>query len=298
MVHNGIEYGDMQLICESYQLMKDLLGYDADHHGGVFHEWNQGELNSYLIEITRDIMGVKDENGKPLVDSILDAAGQKGTGKWTVMAALDQGVPLTLIGEAVFARSLSAMKEERVNASKVLAGPSITAPHDRKVFCEAIRKALTHPRSYPMPRVLPLCVLQQKLWLASELWWYRPHVEGGCIIRSIFLGKIKEAFDKNPDLENLMLDSFFKEALEKAQDSWREVVAQAVLNGIPVPAMSSALSYYDGYRTARLPANLLQARRDFFFSVYTFECVGQTERGSFSIMELDRTWRKHVSNHI
>ena len=225
-------------------------------------------------------MGVKDENGKPLVDSILDAAGQKGTGKWTVMAALDQGVPLTLIGEAVFARSLSAMKEERVNASKVLAGPSITAPHDRKVFCEAIRKALYASKivSYAQGFALMRAAAKNYGWHLNyggiALMW-----RGGCIIRSIFLGKIKEAFDENPDLENLMLDSFFKEALEKAQDSWREVVAQAVLNGIPVPAMSSALSYYDGYRTARLPANLLQAQRD-FFGAHTFERVDRP-RGEF-----------------
>lgn len=280
MVHNGIEYGDMQLICESYHLMKDLLGYDAYTISGVFHEWNQGELNSYLIEITRDIMGVKDENGKPLVDSILDAAGQKGTGKWTVVEALDQGVPLTLIGEAVFARSLSAMKEERVNASRVLDGPSITAPHDPKVFCEAIRKALYASKivSYAQGFALMRAAAKNYGWHLNyggiALMW-----RGGCIIRSIFLGKIKEAFDENPDLENLMLDSFFKEALEKAQDSWREVVAQAVLNGIPVPAMSSALSYYDGYRTARLPANLLQAQRD-FFGAHTFERVDRP-RGEF-----------------
>lgn len=280
MVHNGIEYGDMQLICEAYQLMRDLLGYDAGTIRDVFHEWNQGELNSYLIEITRDIMGAKDEDGKPLVDKILDAAGQKGTGKWTVMAALDEGVPLTLIGEAVFARSLSAMKEERVKASSVFAGPAITAPEGKEAFCEAIRNALYASKivSYAQGYALMRAAAQTYGWHLNyggiALMW-----RGGCIIRSIFLGKIKEAFDNNPDLENLMLDSFFKGALENAQKGWREVVAQAVLNGIPVPAMSSALSYYDGYRTARLPANLLQAQRD-YFGAHTFERVDRP-RGEF-----------------
>mgnify|MGYP000863204289 FL=1 len=280
MVHNGIEYGDMQLICESYQLMKDLLGYDADAIHAVFDEWNRGELNSYLIEITRDIMGVKDEDGQPLVDKILDAAGQKGTGKWTVTAALDQGVPLTLIGEAVFARSLSAMKEERVKASRVFTGPAIKAPGDKKAFCEAIRQALYASKivSYAQGYALMRAAAENYGWHLNyggiALMW-----RGGCIIRSIFLGKIKEAFDKNPDLENLMLDGFFKDVLEKAQESWRNVVARAVLNGIPVPAMSSALAYYDGYRTARLPANLLQAQRD-YFGAHTFERMDRP-RGEF-----------------
>jgi 6-phosphogluconate dehydrogenase len=280
MVHNGIEYGDMQLICEAYHLMKDLLGYDADTISEVFDKWNQGELNSYLIEITRDIMKVKDDDGKPLVDIILDAAGQKGTGKWTVTAALDHGVPLTLIGDAVFARSLSAMKEQRVKASKVFTGPPINAPGDRKAFCEAIRKALYASKivSYAQGFALMRAAAENYGWRLNyggiALMW-----RGGCIIRSVFLGEIKEAFDNNPDLENLMLESFFMEALEKAQVSWREVVAQAVSNGIPVPAMSSALAYYDGYRTARLPANLLQAQRD-YFGAHTFERVDRP-RGEF-----------------
>ena len=280
MVHNGIEYGDMQLICESYHLMKDLLGYDADAIGEVFDRWNQGELNSYLIEITRDIMKARDEDGRPMVDKILDAAGQKGTGKWTVTAALDHGVPLTLIGEAVFARNLSALKDERVKASGVFTAPAVAVPGDRNAFCEAIRKALYASKivSYAQGFALMRAAAQYYGWNLNyggiALLW-----RGGCIIRSVFLGRIKDAFDKNPELENLMLDGFFKEALENAWESWREVVAKAVLNGIPAPAMSSALAYFDGYRTARLPANLLQAQRD-CFGAHTFERLDRP-RGEF-----------------
>lgn len=280
MVHNGIEYGDMQLICESYHLMKELLGYDADTMGEVFEEWNKGELKSYLIEITSHIMRVRDDDGTPLVDKILDAAGQKGTGKWTVMAALDHGVPLTLIGEAVFARSLSAMKEERVKASGVFSKPRVISPENHKAFREDIRKALYASKivSYAQGFALMRAAAKSYGWHLNyggiALMW-----RGGCIIRSAFLEKIREAFDNNPSLENLMLDGFFRQALERSQESWRKVVAQAVQNGIPVPAMASALSYYDGYRTARLPANLLQAQRD-YFGAHTFERIDRP-RGEF-----------------
>ncbi len=280
MVHNGIEYGDMQLICEAYQLMRDLLGMSADEMHEVFKEWNQGELDSYLIEITRDILAVKDEDGKPLVDKILDTAGQKGTGKWTGIAALDEGVPLTLIGEAVFARCLSAIKEERVAASKVLSGPKPKFEGDKKAFINDIKNALYASKlvSYAQGYTLMRTAAQTYGWNLNyggiALMW-----RGGCIIRSVFLGKIKEAFDKNPGLTNLLLDPFFKEKVEAAQEGWRKVCATALTNGIPAPAFTTALCYYDGFRCERLPANLLQAQRD-YFGAHTYERVDKP-RGEF-----------------
>jgi len=280
MVHNGIEYGDMQLICEAYHLMKDLLGMSADEMHEVFKEWNEGELDSYLIEITRDILAYKDEDGQPLVDKILDTAGQKGTGKWTAIAALDEGIPLTLIGEAVFSRCLSAIKEERVAASKVLSGPVPKYTGDKKELIEDIRNALYASKivSYAQGYTLMRAAAKTYGWNLNyggiALMW-----RGGCIIRSKFLGKIKEAFDKNPNLTNLLLDPFFKERVEKAQESWRRVTSIALTNGIPVPAFTSALCYYDGYRSERLPANLLQAQRD-YFGAHTYERIDRP-RGEF-----------------
>jgi 6-phosphogluconate dehydrogenase len=271
MVHNGIEYGDMQLICEAYQLMRDLLGMSADEMHEVFTEWNKSELDSYLVEITRDILAVKDEDGKPLVDKILDTAGQKGTGKWTGIAALDEGVPLTLIGEAVFSRCLSAMKEERVAASKVFAAPKVKFEGDKKAFINDIKNALYASKmiSYAQGYTLMRAAAKTYGWNLNyggiALMW-----RGGCIIRSVFLGKIKEAYDKNPELSNLLLDPFFKDKVEAAEDSWRRVCATALLNGIPVPAFTTALCYFDGYRTEKLPANLLQAQRD-YFGAHTYE---------------------------
>lgn len=280
MVHNGIEYGDMQLICEAYQIMKDLLGMSADEMHEVFAEWNQGELDSYLVEITRDILKTKDEDGAPLVDKILDTAGQKGTGKWTGVAALEMGVPLTLIGEAVFARCLSAQKDERVEAAKVISGPTPKFDGDKKAFIEDLRNALFAAKivSYAQGYVLMREAANEYGWKLNNggiaLMW-----RGGCIIRSAFLGNIKEAFDNNPDLSNLLLDTYFQQRVELAQQGWRNVVATATLNGIPAPTLSSALSYFDGYRTARLPANLLQAQRD-FFGAHTYERIDKP-RGEF-----------------
>lgn len=280
MVHNGIEYGDMQLICEAYQIMRDLLGMSADEMHMVFKEWNEGELDSYLIEITRDILSFKDTDGKPLVDKILDTAGQKGTGKWTGVAALDLGIPLTLIGEAVFSRCLSAVKEERVAASKVLTGPAAKFSGDKKAFISDLKNALYASKiiSYAQGYQLMRAAAQEYGWKLNNggiaLMW-----RGGCIIRSRFLGKIKEAFDKNPDLSNLLLDPFFKEKVTAAQDGWRRVMAAALTNGIPVPAMCTALNYFDGYRTERLPANLLQAQRD-YFGAHTYERTDKP-RGEF-----------------
>ena len=265
MVHNGIEYGDMQLICEAYLIMKSLLGMSGDEMHNVFTEWNKGVLDSYLIEITRDILGVKDADGSPLVEKILDTAGQKGTGKWTGQASLDFGVPLTLIGEAVYARCLSAMKDERVEASKEISGPKVEFKGDKKAFINDIEQALFASKlvSYAQGYILMRTAAKEKGWNLNyggiALMW-----RGGCIIRSTFLGKIKEAFDKNPELNNLLLDPFFKEKVEAAQAAWRRVISTAVLNGIWVPAMSTALNYFDGFRTDRLPANLLQAQRDYF----------------------------------
>lgn len=271
MVHNGIEYGDMQLICEAYHVMKGLLGMTAGEMHEVFKEWNNGELDSYLIEITRDILAYKDEDGNPLVDKILDTAGQKGTGKWTGVTALDLGVPLTLIGESVFSRCLSSQKDERVAASKVLSGPKSIFYGDRKQFIEDLRKALLASKivSYAQGYVLMRAAAEEYGWHLNyggiALMW-----RGGCIIRSVFLGRIKEAFDKCQDLKNLLLDDYFKAKIMDADAGWRRVVAAATVNGIPVPAFSSALSYYDGYRCERLPANLLQAQRD-YFGAHTYE---------------------------
>ncbi len=271
MVHNGIEYGDMQLICEAYQLMQQGAGLSNEEMHEVFAEWNKGELDSYLIEITRDILGFKDEEGKHVVDYILDKAGQKGTGKWTVLASLDAGMPLTLISEAVYSRCISALKDARVQASKILKGPKKKYRGDKKAFVEDIRKALLASKivSYAQGFMLMRQASEEYKWNLNfggvALVW-----RGGCIIRSAFLGKIKDAFDKNPQLNNLLLDDYFKAVVADCQASWRKVVMKAVDMGIPVPAFSTALSFFDGYRSARLPANLLQAQRD-YFGAHTYE---------------------------
>jgi 6-phosphogluconate dehydrogenase len=280
MVHNGIEYGDMQLICEAYQIMKDLVGMSAPEMHEVFRKWNQGDLNSYLIEITGDILAFKDEDGAPLVDKILDTAGQKGTGKWTSVVSLDLGIPLTLISEAVFARCLSATKEERVAAAQALHGPAPKFTGDKKQLLNDLEKALYAAKivSYTQGYVLLKAAAAEFKWNLNyggiALLW-----RGGCIIRSIFLGRIKEAFDRNPQLANLLLDPFFKDTMEKSQEAWRRVISAAVLNGIWVPAMTTALNYFDGYRNARLPANLLQAQRD-YFGAHTYERIDKP-RGQF-----------------
>lgn len=280
MVHNGIEYGDMQLITEAYQIMRDLLKMNADEMHLVFKEWNKGDLDSYLIEITRDILAYKDSDGKPLVDKILDTAGQKGTGKWTGVAALDLGIPLTLIGEAVFSRCLSAIKDERVKASKVLHGPKTKFSGDRLEFLSDLKDAVYASKivSYAQGYSLMKAAAEEYKWDLNyggiALIW-----RGGCIIRSVFLGKIKEAFDNNPAISNLLLDPFFKDKIDKSQYGWRNVVAAAVTHGIPVPAISSALGYYDGYRCEKLPANLLQAQRD-YFGAHTYERTDKP-RGEF-----------------
>ena len=280
MVHNGIEYGDMQLITEAYQIMRDLLHMTADEMHIVFRDWNKGDLDSYLIEITRDILAYKDTDGKPLVDKILDTAGQKGTGKWTGVAALDLGIPLTLIGEAVFARCLSAIKEERVKASKILTGPTVRFNGDKTKFLLDLKDAVYASKivSYAQGYSLMRAAAKEYKWNLNyggiALMW-----RGGCIIRSAFLGKIKTAFDNNPSISNLLLDPFFKEKVDKAQDGWRNVVATAITNGIPVPSISSALVYFDGYRCEKLPANLLQAQRD-YFGAHTYERTDKP-RGEF-----------------
>jgi 6-phosphogluconate dehydrogenase len=280
MVHNGIEYGDMQMICETYQMMKQGLELTNEEMHEVFKEWNEGELDSYLIEITRDILGYKDEDGEAVVDLILDTAGQKGTGKWTAVAALDAGQPLTLVTEAVFARCLSAIKEERGAASKVLTGPKKAFDGDKKKMINDLRQALYASKivSYAQGYQLMRAAAKEYGWNLNNggiaLMW-----RGGCIIRSVFLGKIKEAFDKNPDLSNLLLDPFFTDAVEQAQHAWRRVVIAAVDMGVPMPAISSALAYYDGYRAERLPANLLQAQRD-YFGAHTYERLDKP-RGEF-----------------
>ncbi len=281
MVHNGIEYGDMQMIAESYSLMKNLLNMSAGEMQPVFEEWNKGELDSYLIEITKDILGkIDDETGKPMVDVILDTAGQKGTGKWTSQAALDLGCPAPTVAEAVFARAMSAIKEERVAASKVLNGPQEKVEVDKTEFLEMIRQALYASKicSYAQGFQLMKMAGKDYNWDLKfgeiALLW-----RGGCIIRAQFLDKIKEAFDKNPDLSNLLLDDYFKNVVEKSQAAWRKVVATAAEAGIPIPAFSSALAYYDGYRSAVLPANLLQAQRD-YFGAHTYERVDKP-RGEF-----------------
>jgi 6-phosphogluconate dehydrogenase len=280
MVHNGIEYGDMQLICEAYNLLAARLGLGADELHAVFAEWNRGELDSYLIEITAAIFAKKDVDGTPLIDRILDTAGQKGTGKWTCTSALDLGIPVTLIGEAVFARCLSALKEERVTVSKVLAGPARLPAQDRPELVEDVRRALYSSKviSYAQGYMLLRGAAKEYGWKLNlggiALMW-----RGGCIIRSRFLGKIKEAFDRNPDLPNLVLDDFFSRLLNDYQDSWRRALIEGISYGVPTPAFSTALSFYDGYRSARLPANLLQAQRD-FFGAHTYERLDQP-RGQF-----------------
>ena len=280
MVHNGIEYGDMQLICEAYFLMKELLGLDHTAMHRIFAEWNEGELDSYLIEITRDILAFEDEDGGPLVEKILDTAGQKGTGKWTGINSLDLGIPVTLIAEAVFSRCLSALKDERVEASRILRGPGAAFRGDGKAFVEDIRKALlaskivSYAQGFMLMREASTGFAWNLNFGAIALMW-----RGGCIIRSKFLGKIKEAFDANPGLNNLLLDRYFREVIHSCQDSWRRVVAESVKAGIAVPALSSALAFYDGYRNERLPANLLQAQRD-YFGAHTYERIDRP-RGEF-----------------
>ena len=281
MVHNGIEYGDMQLICEAYQLMKDGLGMSADEMHQVFAEWNKGDLDSFLIEITTNILAFKDTDGLPLVDKILDTAGQKGTGKWTVISSQELGIPITLMAEAVYSRCVSALKDERVIAAKYLKGPKPTISGDRAKFVEGIRQALYASKiiSYTQGYMLMRAAAKEYKWNLNyggiALMW-----RGGCIIRSRFLGKIKEAFDKKADLSNLLLDSFFKKAIKDCQRSWRNVIAVAARKGIPTPAFSTALNFYDAYRNARLPANLLQAQRD-YFGAHTYERIDQP-RGQFS----------------
>jgi 6-phosphogluconate dehydrogenase len=305
MVHNGIEYGDMQLICEAYQIMKDLYGMSAGEMHLVFKDWNEGELDSYLIEITRDILAYTDTDGKPLVDKILDAAGQKGTGKWTGVTALDLGVPLTLIGESVFARCLSAMKEERVGSAATYKttddgrqttddgrqttddgrrmtdgeGLSSVIGHRSSVL-EHLRQALYASKiiSYAQGYMLMQAAAKEYGWELNyggiaQMW------RGGCIIRSVFLGKIKEAFDRNPGLENLLLDPYFKNEMVKAQGSWRKIVSEAIINGVAVPSMAAGLTFFDGYTCANSPANLLQAQRD-YFGAHTYERIDRP-RGEF-----------------
>ena len=273
MVHNGIEYGDMQLICEAYQVMKDVLGISNDEMHKTFKEWNEGELNSYLIEITADILKFKEKDGSYLVDNILDTAGQKGTGKWTASVALDLGSPLTLIGEAVFSRYLSSIKDERVEASKQLSGPSINFTGDKAKALDDIHDALYASKmvSYAQGYTLLADAAKEFNWNlnygAIALMW-----RGGCIIRSAFLSKIKDAYDNNSSLKNLLLDPFFKDKINQSQDGWRRIVSIAIANGVPVPAMTSSLSYFDGYRNDRLPANLLQAQRD-YFGAHTYERI-------------------------
>jgi 6-phosphogluconate dehydrogenase len=286
MVHNGIEYGDMQLICEAYNIMKSGLGLGAGEMHEVFKEWNTGELDSYLVEITRDILARKDEDGQALVDKILDTAGQKGTGKWTVINSQELGIPITLMAEAVYARCVSALKDERVQASARLVGPAplladIAAdPAKKKAFIADIRHALYASKivSYAQGYMLMRTAAREYGWNLNyggiALMW-----RGGCIIRSRFLGKIKEAFERNPELTNLLLDDYFLGEIDKAQAGWRKVVATAALQGIPAPAFSTALAFFDQYRSAVLPANLLQAQRD-YFGAHTYERIDQP-RGQF-----------------
>jgi 6-phosphogluconate dehydrogenase len=280
MTHNGVEYGDMQLICEAYQLMKYGVGLSADEMHKTFSQWNTTELDSYLIEITRDILGYKDTDGQPLVDKILDTAGQKGTGKWMSVSSLDLGIPVTLIAEAVYARCLSAIKDERVIASKKLAGPSQKFSGDKAAFVEDIRKALLASKivSYAQGYMLMHEAAKEYGWSLNygniALLW-----RSGCIIRSVFLDKIKAAYEKNPNLTNLLIDDYFANLVGSCQTAWRRVIAQAVTLGIPVPAFSTALAFYDGYRSERLPANLLQAQRD-YFGAHTYERLDKP-RGEF-----------------
>ena len=285
MVHNGIEYGDMQLICEAYNILRNGLGLDEQELHDVFAEWNKGELDSYLIEISRDIFAKKDADGSPLVNKILDTAGQKGTGKWTVINSLDMGVPITLMAEAVYARCVSALKEERVKAARKLKGPNQAIPAARNAkrraaLIEEVRQALyaskiiSYAQGYMLMRAAAAEYGWKLNWGGIALMW-----RGGCIIRSRFLGKIKDAFDKKPKLKNLLLDDYFKGEIKKSQKGWRNIVAIAAKRGIPVPAFSTALSFFDSYRSAVLPANLLQAQRD-FFGAHTYERVDKP-RGQF-----------------
>lgn len=273
MVHNGIEYGDMQLICEAYHLMKDVAGMSHEEMSEALQEWNKGVLDSFLIEITSNILKYKDADGQPLLTKIRDAAGQKGTGKWTAIAALHHGIPVTLIGESVFARCLSALKDERVQASKVLKGPSAKFDGDKKEFVEHVRKALYASKivSYAQGFMLLRSAAKEHKWNLNygsiALMW-----RGGCIIRSVFLGNIKAAFEKNPELSSLLLDDFFVSAIQECQGSWRDVVATAARLGIPTPAFSTALAFYDGFRSEMLPANLIQAQRD-YFGAHTYELL-------------------------
>merc|ERR1711998_42901 len=280
MVHNGIEYGDMQLICEAYNLMKSVIGMTNDEMSATFAEWNKGELDSYLIEITTNIMAYKDIDGEPLVEKIMDKAGQKGTGKWTVHSSLETGVPVTLIGESVFARCLSAMKEERVHASGILQGPSPAADftaEEKEQVVDDIRQALYASKivSYAQGFMLMREEAKEQGWNLNyggvALMW-----RGGCIIRSRFLGNIKEAFDKDPNLQSLLLDEFFKNAVHASQAAWRRVCGLAVVQGVPCPAFTTALAFFDGYRSARLPANLLQAQRD-YFGAHTYQRLDNDE---------------------
>ena len=280
MVHNGIEYGDMQIITEAYHLMKNLLGMSNSEMHEVFKKWNEEELDSYLIEITRDILGYKDENGEETLEMILDTAGQKGTGKWTGISALDLGIPLTLIGESVFARCLSAQKDLRVEAAKMISGPAAKFDGHKEQFLDDLKMALYGAKiiSYAQGYNLMMEAAKEYGWDLNyggiALMW-----RGGCIIRSIFLSDIKEAFEKNPELPHLLMAPFFKEKVEQAQEGWRRVTATAITNGMPVPALASALTYFDGFRTERLPANLLQAQRD-YFGAHTYERVDKP-RGEF-----------------
>ena len=281
MVHNGIEYGDMQLIAEAYDLMRKGLGMSNDEMSEVFATWNEQRLDSYLIEITRDILAYRDEDGHAVLDTILDAAGQKGTGKWTAVNALGQGTPLTLIGEAVFARFLSALKEERVAASDVLAGPSDTLELDKAAFLNDLEDALYAAKivSYAQGYMLFRAAADDYNWHLNyagiaQMW------RGGCIIRSRFLNDIMEAYQTDPELDNLLLAPFFRDAVHKAQAAWRRVIAQAVQLGIPTPAMSAALNFYDGYRTAKLPANMIQAQRD-YFGAHTYRRIDKDPNEAF-----------------
>ncbi|MBO7524412.1 MAG: decarboxylating NADP(+)-dependent phosphogluconate dehydrogenase [Verrucomicrobia bacterium] len=293
MVHNGIEYGDMQLICEAYHLMTAGLRMTPDEIHQVFAEWNKGELDSYLIEITRDIFAYKDTDGSALVDNILDVAGQKGTGKWTVNTSLDTGMPVSLIAEAVFARCVSALKEERVKAARKLKGPRPAISTNRDKFIAEIRSALYASKivSYAQGYMLMREAAEEYGWKLNygniALMW-----RGGCIIRSVFLGKIKEAFDKNPKLKCLLLDDFFRKAIKDNQRAWRDVIATAAKKGIPVPAFSTALAFYDSYRAARLPINLLQAQRD-YFGAHTYERIDRP-RGQF----FHTNWTGHGGNTV
>jgi 6-phosphogluconate dehydrogenase len=280
MVHNGIEYGDMQLICEAYDLMKRGLGMSNEEMHHVFARFNKGKLDSYLIEITRDILGYRDENGAAVIDLVLDAAGQKGTGKWTVISSMDLGIPITLVSEAVYARSLSAMKDERLQAAKILQGPATKFDGDKEKFVNDLEEAMYAAKiiSYAQGYMLLRAAAKEHKWnlnYGGIAWMWR----GGCIIRSVFLGDIRNAFQRNPNLTNLLMDPYFSEQVMAAQPAWRRVVMKATELGIPIPAMASALSFFDGYRQERLPANLLQAQRD-YFGAHTYERIDKS-RGQF-----------------